>query len=133
MPIHVRLEFVIWLGATEPLHDRANDKGNVSLSSPHQENIVNKIVLALATVATLGLSTAAFAQSSAVSTQKHVQHVQMLRASHRTGVKKVAVATRHGKMHHVMLHPQHFSHAKTKKVTGKHVAAHKTAKTKASS
>ena len=101
---------------------------------------MNKIVLALATVATLGLSTAAFAQSSAVSTQKHVQHVQTrtpaahkMRVSHRTGVKKVTVAARHGNMHRVMSHPQHFSHAKTKKVTGKHVAAHKTAKTKASS
>ena len=56
-----------------------------------------------------------------------------MRASHRTGVKKVAVAARHGNLHRVTWHPQHFSHAKGKKVAGKHLAAHKTAKTKASS
>jgi hypothetical protein len=110
------------------------------LSSPHQENIVNKIVLALATVATLGLSTAAFALSPTATTQKHVQHVQTrapgvhkMRASHQTGLKKVAMAARHGNLHRATRHPQHFSHAKGKKVAGKHLAAHKTAKTKASS
>ncbi len=100
---------------------------------------MNKIVLALATVATLGLSTAAFAQSPTASTQKHVQHVQSrapsahkMHASHRTGVKKVVVAARHGDLQRVTWHQQHFSHAKDKKVAGK-LAAHKTAKTKASS
>ena len=101
---------------------------------------MNKIVLALATVATLGLSTAAFAQSPKASTQIRVQHVQprapgahKMHASHRTGVKKVVVAARHGNLHRVTWHPQHFSHANGKKVAGKHLAAHKTAKTKASS
>ena len=86
---------------------------------------MNKIVLALATVATLGLSTAAFAQNPTASTQKHVQHVQ----SRAPGAHKM----RSGNLHRVTWHPQHFSHAKGKKVAGKHLAAHKTAKTKASS
>ncbi|MGP8101587.1 MAG: hypothetical protein ACLQHL_12670 [Candidatus Cybelea sp.] len=101
---------------------------------------MNKIVLALATVATLGLSTAAFAQSPKASTQIHVQHVQSLapgahkmHASHPTGAKKVVVAARHGNLRRVTWHPQHFSHAKGKKVAGKHLAAHKTANTKVSS
>jgi hypothetical protein len=56
-----------------------------------------------------------------------------MRASHQTGVKKVAMAARHGNLHRASRHSQHFSRAKGKKVVAKHLAAHKTAKTKASS
>jgi hypothetical protein len=84
-----------------------------------QEDIMNKLVLTLATVATFGLSTAAFAQNPAASTpsastQERAQPAQSqapvahkARASHRAGAKK-AVVVRHRTLHrggfHVRMH-----------------------------
>jgi ABC-type phosphate transport system substrate-binding protein len=106
---------------------------------------MNKVVLALATVATLGLSTAAFAENSPASTptpastQKRVQPAQSqapvthkMRASHRSSAKKVVVV-RHRTLHRGVLHARHYGYDNGKKVVVKHVPANKTVRTKASS
>jgi hypothetical protein len=105
---------------------------------------MNKLVLALATVATLGLSTVAFAQNPAASTptapkQEHVQPAQSqapgahkIRKSHRTGIKK-AVVVRHRALHHKVSHARPHSYDARKKVVGKHMPANKALKTKVSS
>ena len=76
---------------------------------------MNKLVLALAAVATFGLSTVAFAQNPAASTptapkQERVQSApsqapgaHKMRTSHRTGAKK-AVVVRHRTLHHKVSH-----------------------------
>ena len=98
---------------------------------------MNKLVLVLATVATFGLGTAAFAASpSTASTQERVQSAQSqatgahkMKASHRAG-KKVMVG------HHRHLrasHARHYRHDNGKKVAVKHVPANRTTRTKASS
>ena len=62
------VEFVIRESMIHVLRDRRSTKGMVPYR-PTQESIVNKLVLAFATVAVFGLSTAAFAQNPAASTQ----------------------------------------------------------------
>ena len=101
---------------------------------------MNKLVLVLATVATFGLSTAAFAASpSTASKQERVQsaHSQTtgahkMRASHRAGAKKVMVG-HHRTVHLRASHARHYRHDNGKKVVVKHVPANKTTRTKASS
>jgi hypothetical protein len=105
---------------------------------------MNKLVLALATVATFGLSTVAFAQNPAASTptapkQERVQPAQSqapgahkMRTSHRTGVKK-AVVVRHRTLHHKVSHARPYGYDAHKKVVGKHMPANRALKTKASS
>ena len=105
---------------------------------------MNKLVLALATVATFGLTTAAFAQNPAASTpttsrQERVQPAQSqalvahkMRASHRAGAKKVVVV-RHRGVHRGVLHARHYGHHNGKKVVVKHMPGHGTVRTKASS
>ena len=97
---------------------------------------MNKIMLALATVATLGLSTAAFAQNPTTSTREHTQIskpqapvAHKIRVSHQTGGKKL-VATHHRGLHR--LHSPHYALHKGQKVV-QHMAVHKTVRTKASS
>ncbi len=104
---------------------------------------MNKLVLALAAVATFSLSTTAFAQNPAASTpiastQERVQPAQSqapvahkMRASHRTGAKKVVVV-RHRTLHHRVSHARHYGYDNGKVVV-KHMPAKRTLKTKASS
>jgi Ni/Co efflux regulator RcnB len=99
---------------------------------------MNKLVLVLATVATFGLGTAAFAASpSTASTQERVQPAQSqatgahkMKASHRA--KKVMVG-HHRTVHVKASHARHYRHDNGKKVVVKHVPANKTMRTKASS
>jgi hypothetical protein len=95
------------------------------------ENDVNKTMLALAMVATMGLTTAAFAETTPA--MKHVQPAQSQayvahkkHVSHRVGAKRTVVA------HHHKAHC-HCSHYTSKKHIAKHVAVKKTTKTKATS
>jgi CubicO group peptidase (beta-lactamase class C family) len=105
---------------------------------------MNKLVLVLTTVATLGLSTAAFAENAPASTptpastQQRVQLPQSqrpvihkMRASHRAGAKKVLVV-RHRTLHRGV-YARQYGYDSGKKVVVKHVPANKTARTKASS
>ena len=99
---------------------------------------MNKLVLALATVAAFGLSTAAFAETpaaSAVSTQTQPAQSQApaahkMRASHRAGEKKVA---RHHILHRRVSHVRHYGHDHGKRVAVKHMPAKKTVTTKTAS
>jgi uncharacterized low-complexity protein len=94
---------------------------------------MNKLVLALATVAAFGLSTAAFAEApnaptSAVSTQIQPAQSQApaahkMRASHRAGEKKVV--GRH-LLHRTASHVRHYGHGRGKKVAVKHLPSKKT-------
>jgi len=100
---------------------------------------MNKLVLVLATVATFGLGTAAFAASSTASTQERVQSAQSqatgahkMKASHRAGAKKVMVG-HHRTVHLKASHARHYRHDNGKKVAVKHVPANRTTRTKASS
>jgi len=104
---------------------------------------MNKLVLALATVATFGLSTAAFAQNPAASTpttstQERVQPAQSqavahkMRASHRAGAKKVVVV-RHRTLHRGVSHARYYGYHNGKKVVVKHMPSHRAVRTKASS
>jgi hypothetical protein len=100
---------------------------------------MNKIMLALATVATLGLSTAAFAQNPTPSIKERVQPAQSkasvshkMRVSHRVGSEKFVMAHHHN-LHHQSLRPRHYSYDSGTKNFAKHTAAHKTVRTKASS
>jgi hypothetical protein len=109
-----------------------------------QEDIMNKLVLAFATVATFGLSTAAFAQNPAASTptastQERIQPAQSqapvahkMRASHRAGAKKVVIV-RHRSLHRGVSHARHYGYSNGKKVVVKHMPANRTVRTKASS
>ncbi len=99
---------------------------------------MKKLVLALATVATFGLSTAAFAEDPAPTLQRaqptqsqtHVSH--NMKASHRIGVRKVVVRHDRG-LHRGFLHSRHYGYNKGKKVVIKHTPTHRTLKTKAAS
>ena len=101
---------------------------------------MNKLVLVLATAATFGFGTAAFAASpSTASTQERVQPVQSqatgahkMKASHRDGAKKV-VARHHRTVHLKASHARHYRHNNGKKVVVKHVPGNKMMRTKASS
>ena len=105
---------------------------------------MNKLALAFATAATLGLSTAAFAQNHTASTiaastqdralpmQSKAPVVHNIRASHRANAKTVAVA-HHRHPHRKVLHARHPHRDNSKKVIVKRIPAHKTAKTRASS
>jgi hypothetical protein len=118
----------------------AKQVGNYLLIITLQEDNMNKRTLALAAVATLGLSTAAFAQNPAASTptastQERVQPAQSqapvahkMRASHRAGAKKVVIV-RHHTLHRGVSHARHSG----KKVIVKHMPAKKTVTTKVSS
>jgi len=106
---------------------------------PTQESIVNKLVLAFATVAAFGLSTAAFAQNPTASTQGRVQPLRSpaavahnMREGHRTDLKKVAAAP-HRSLHRGTSHARHYVHKNGKKVVVGHMTTHKVARTKASS
>jgi hypothetical protein len=105
---------------------------------------MNKLVLTLATVATFGLSTAAFAQNPpastpTASTQERVQPAQSqapvahkVRTSHRASAKK-AVVVRHRTLHRGVSHARHYGHDNGKKVVVKHMPANRTVRTKTSS
>jgi hypothetical protein len=98
---------------------------------------MSKTMLVLATVAMLGLSSAAFAENTAPAMKQGVQpaHSQASvthkkRLSHRVGAKKSTVAYRHNPHHHV----RHASHqANGNKSLPKHATVHKKMRTKASS
>ena len=101
---------------------------------------MNKLVLVLATAATFGFGTAAFAASpSTASTQERVQPAQSqatgahkMKASHRADGKKV-MAPHHRAVHLRASHARHYRHDNGKKVVVKHVPGNKTMRTKASS
>jgi hypothetical protein len=81
---------------------------------------MNKLALTLATVAALGFSTAAFAQTSTTaSTPQRVQSAQS--QTH---------ATKHIKKRH---HVRHYASQKSKKVVIKHTPATKPVKSKVAS
>jgi Ni/Co efflux regulator RcnB len=130
-------------------------KDYLLLPQTSKEDIMNKLVLALITVTTLGLSAAAFAQNPGSSMQQTVQRAQaraaavdkqapivdQMPASHRTGVRKGVVA-HHRTLHRGSLHAHHYRNGKSvitkhtsanKKIFVKHAPAGRTAKTKASS
>jgi hypothetical protein len=97
---------------------------------------MNKLVLSLTTVATLGLSSLAFAQNPTALTQERVQPPQLqvpvahnLRAHNRTDGKKVVVA-HHRSLHRGTLHQRHYSHYKGKRIVN-HMVDHKTLRTRA--
>src|SRR5271169_4203155 len=121
MSVHVDVEFVIRESMIHFLRDRRSAKGMVPYR-PTQESIVNKLVLAFATVAAFGLSTAAFAQNPTASTQGRVQSLRSqapvahnTRQSHRTDLKKVAVAHQRS-LHRGTLHSRHYAHSNGKRV-----------------
>jgi hypothetical protein len=98
---------------------------------------VNKTILALATVATIGLTTAAFANT--VPSTKNVQPAQSQasvthknKVSHRIGAKRVVVAYHHP-VHRRAARVTHYSHYTGKDHAAKHAAAKKTMRTKTSS
>ena len=98
---------------------------------------MNKTMLVLATVATLGLSSAAFAESAAPAMKQGAQptHSQASvthkkRLSHRVAARKSAVAYRHNP-HHQVRHTSHQANGKNSLV--KHATANKKMRTKASS
>jgi len=101
---------------------------------------MNKLVLVLATAATFGFGTAAFAASpSTASTQERVQPAQSqatgahkMKASHRADGKKV-MARHHRTVHLKASHARHYRHDNGKKVVVKHVPGNKTMRTKVSS
>jgi Ni/Co efflux regulator RcnB len=97
---------------------------------------VNKIVLALATVATIGLTTAAFAGTTPSMKDVRPAHAQASvthkkTVSHRVGAKKVAVAYKHPVYRHGA-HVARYSHYTGKKHCAKHVTAKRTVRTKTS-
>ena len=90
---------------------------------------MNKLVLAFATVAAFGLSTAAFAANPAVSTS--ITSTQNQAApSHRAGAKKVV---RHHTLHRKVSHARHYGNGHGKRVAAKHLPAKKTVTTKTAS
>jgi hypothetical protein len=101
---------------------------------------MKKLVLALATVAAFGLSTAAFAENpaappSAAATQTQAAQspapaAHKMRASDRAGAKKVV---RHHTLHRRASHARHYGHDRGKKVVVKHVPGKKTVTTKTAS
>lgn len=101
---------------------------------------MNKLVLALATVAAFGLSTAAFAENPAASTstastqnqpaQSQVPVAHKMRASHRGDEKKVAS---HHTLHRRVSHVRHYGHDHGKRVAVKHMPGKKTVTTKTAS
>jgi len=101
---------------------------------------MNKLVLVLATAATFGFGTAAFAASpSTAATQERVQPAQSqatgahkMKASHRADGKEV-MARHHRTVHLKASHARHYRHDNGKKVVVKHVPGNKTMRTKVSS
>jgi hypothetical protein len=101
---------------------------------------MNKLVLALATVAAFGLSTAAFAENPVVSTsttltqnqaaQSQAPAAHKMRASHRADAKKVV---RHHTLHRRVSHARHYGNDHGKRVAVKHLPAKKTVTTKTAS
>jgi hypothetical protein len=93
---------------------------------------MNKLVLALATVAAFGLSSAAFAETpaaptSSVSTrtqpaQSQAPAAHKMRATHRAGGKKVV---RHHTLHRKASQARHYGHDRGKKVAVKHMPSKK--------
>ena len=102
---------------------------------------MNKLVLVLATAATFGLSTAAFAQTPTASTNTAPMHANVrvpqakvpvahkMRASNSHGTNKAVVAYHHYR-HHRLLHARRHD---GKKVVVKRAPANIAPKTKASS
>lgn len=97
---------------------------------------MNKTMLALAAVATIGLTTAAFAETT--PSMKNVQPahsqasvIHKKNVSHRVGAKKVGVAYNHP-VHRPATRATHYSHRIGKKHVAKHVAAKRTMRAKTS-
>jgi hypothetical protein len=99
---------------------------------------MNKLAFALATIATLGLSTAVFAQASTTAPPQRVQSQSQTHATHHikkphhVGVNKVVVRHDRG-LHRGFVHSRHYGYHKNKKVVIKHAPSNRTVKTKASS
>ena len=101
---------------------------------------MNKLLLALATVAAVGLSTAAFAENPAASTstasaqnqalQSQSADARKMRASHRSGAKKVV---RHATLHRRVAHTRHYGPNQGKRIAVRHMPAKKTVTTKTAS
>ena len=101
---------------------------------------MNKLLLALATVAAVGLSTAAFAENPAASTstastqnqavQSRSADAHKMRASHRSGAKKVV---HRATLHRRAAHTRHYGHDQGKRIVVKHMPAKKTVTTKTAS
>ena len=90
---------------------------------------MNKLVLAVATVAAFGLSTAAFAEDPAVSTSITSTQNQVA-PGHRTDAKKVV---RHHTLHRRVSHARHYGNDHGKRVAVKHLPVKKTITTKTAS
>ena len=90
---------------------------------------MNKIALALAMVATLGLSTAAFAENPA----QRVQPAQSHAASHKMGMSHRVGAMKYVMAHRPHRNPLHHTYNSGAKNLAKHVTANKAVKTKTSS
>jgi hypothetical protein len=100
---------------------------------------MNKLAFALATIATLSLSTAVFAQAFTAASPQRVQSAQPqthatqhVKKRHRASVNKVVVRHDRG-LHRGFLHSRHYGYAKNKKVIIKHTPTTKTVKTKVAS
>ena len=100
---------------------------------------MTKLVLALATVAAFGLSTAAFAENPTASTSTSTQSqpaqsqapvAHKMRATHRAGAKKVV---RHHTLHHRVSHARHYGNDHGKKIAVKPMPPKKTVTTKTAS
>jgi hypothetical protein len=99
---------------------------------------MSKTMLVLATVAMLGLSSAAFAESAAPAMKQGAQptHSQASvthkkRLSHRVAARKSAVAYRHNP-HHQVWQASHQANSNGKKSLPKHASANRKMRTKAS-
>jgi hypothetical protein len=100
---------------------------------------MNKLAFALATIATLSLSTPVFAQTSTTASPQRVQSAQSqthavhhVKKRHHARVNKVVVRHDRG-LHRGFLHSRHYGYQKNKKFVIKHTPATKTVKTKAAS
>jgi hypothetical protein len=100
---------------------------------------MNKLVLALATVAALGLSTAAFAENPAVPTSTATQKeatlskapAHKMRASHRQMRVSHRLGAKDQTLHHKVT--RHYGNNHGKRVAVKHLPAKKTVSTKTAS
>jgi len=101
---------------------------------------MNRLAFGLATIATLGLSTPVFAQSSTTASPQRVQSAQSqthavhhVKKRHHVRVNKVVVRHDRG-LHRGFSHSRHYGYQKNRKVVIKHTPAPKTSvKSKASS
>jgi Ni/Co efflux regulator RcnB len=102
--------------------------------------MMKKLALILATAATFGLTSAAFAQGPAASTKEQVQPAQTqshvthkMKTSHRRGVRNVVLVRHDRGLHRGFVHSRHYGSDNVKKVVVRHTPTNRTLKAKTAS